>query len=300
MGHARLPVRELPFAERIAARSERVRSRLVVGLDPVLERLPGGLGELEPEQGLERFSREVLEAVAEHVVAVKPQVAFFERHGWRGGRALQEVLMTAARLELPVILDAKRGDIGHTARAYAEALLGDDPASPGPYVDAVTLNPYLGADSVGPFLERARAGKRGVFILARTSNPSAGEFQDLGGEEPLYLEVARAAHRWGEGDVGASGYGPVGLVVGATCPEKLAGVRGAAPHALLLLPGVGAQGARIDALAPAFDARGGGALVPVSRSILYAHEETEGPWQEAVAAAADRARAAIEGALVSR
>ena len=127
-----IPNREQPFAERLAERIQRLETRLVVGLDPVFERIPAALRERGPEEGIREYCRGVLEAVAERVCAVKPQIAFFERHGWRGWRALQGTLEAAAALDVPVILDAKRGDIGSTARAYADALLGDDPETPGP------------------------------------------------------------------------------------------------------------------------------------------------------------------------
>ncbi len=295
-----LPRRELPFAERVHERMERLGTRLVVGLDPEVERLPEALARHSIEDRLVAFGDGVLDAIERAAAAVKPQAAFFERHGWRGLRALERVVQGAAARAIPVILDGKRGDIGSTARAYADAYLGDDPETLGPWVDALTVNPYLGRDSLEPFIERARAGRRGIFVLARTSNPGSAQFQELRTPEvPLYLQVARAAREWGAGLAGASGYGPIGLVAGATFPEEMRAVRGAAPEAILLLPGVGAQGGEIEALAGAFDVRRGGALISSSRAILYAFERGDGArgWQDAVARAAERMRDDIERAL---
>ncbi|MEM7261504.1 MAG: orotidine-5'-phosphate decarboxylase, partial [Planctomycetota bacterium] len=187
---ARPPVREEPFSVRLGQRVQSIGSRLVVGIDPVIERFPAPLRDQDAESALVAFSDGILSAVRDTAAAVKPQIAFFERHGWPGWRALQAVVERAASYGVPVILDAKRGDIGSTAQAYADALLGDDPETPGPWVDALTVNPYLGGDSVAPFLERAVKGHRGLFVLSRTSNPGGGDFQSRETDgEPLYLGV---------------------------------------------------------------------------------------------------------------
>ncbi|MEM7164331.1 MAG: orotidine-5'-phosphate decarboxylase [Planctomycetota bacterium] len=284
-----------PFAERILARIRRLETSLIVGIDPVIQRFPAELQSLDAEEALLEFSRAVIDAVRNDVAAVKPQVAFFERFGWRGWRALQGCVEHAAKAGVPVILDAKRGDIGSTATAYADALLGDRPETPGPYVDALTVNPYLGEDSLEPFLERAVAGGRGLFILARTSNPGAGDFQDRrSADEPLYLGVARAVTRWSRPYVSASGYGPLGLVSGATYPEELAQIRAAAPHSFLLVPGLGAQGGKAEDLKAAFDQDGVGALPSSSRGVIYAYSQRpEVPWQEAIAEAARATRLSL-------
>ena len=194
------------FAERLFREVRERQSALVVGLDPVLDRLPeelrreavaGARGEsAAPAEraaaAICRFLEGVLAAVSESAVAVKPNLAFFERYGAAGYSCLEEVCSLARGLGLLVIADAKRGDIGSTAEAYADALLGDLPGTLGPLVDAVTVNPYLGSDSLEPFLRRAKEGGRGVFVLVRTSNASAAEIQDLDcGGEALYLKVAR-------------------------------------------------------------------------------------------------------------
>ncbi|MEE8142342.1 MAG: orotidine-5'-phosphate decarboxylase [Planctomycetota bacterium] len=288
----------IPFADRVCARILERRTALVVGLDPVLELFPEELQAMEVEQALVRFGQGVLSAIEPEVAAVKPQIAFFERHGWRGLRAFQRLVEEASRLGIPVIVDCKRGDVGSTAEAYAEAFLGEDPETPGPYVDAVTLNPYLGEDSMEPFRARAIQNHRGLFLLSRTSNPGGAQFQERKSDgEPLYLAVARAVHGWGEGVTGAHGYGPFGLVAGATYPEALREIRAAAPDALLLVPGLGFQGGDPHDLAVAFDARGLGALVSASRSVIYAYKNSGGTdWEAGVREAAQRTRKALERA----
>ncbi len=290
------------------------RSCLVVGLDPMLERLPGEvrarMGGWEPKSGgraaintakaslgLALFSNEVIKAVAPFAVAVKPNSAFFERFGAAGWDALQQVCRQAKKEGLLVILDAKRGDLESTAAAYAEALLGDLEDTPGPAVDALTINPYFGIDGVRPFLETARPRGKGLFVLVRTSNPSAADFQDLdAGGEPFYLRVARAVARWAQESREASGWSPVGVVVGGTAPEPARRIRELLPSSFFLVPGYGAQGAPAAALRPFFLPGGRGAVVNASRSVIYAHEKSPGlPWTEAVAQAARAARDELNG-----
>lgn len=291
--------REVPFADALAARVQKLGTRLVVGLDPVLDRFPQPLRGLPIEDALAQFCDGVLQAVASHAAAVKPQIAFFEQFGWRGFRAFQGCVERASALGIPVIADCKRGDIGSTATAYAEAFLGDNPDTPGPFVDALTVNPYLGGDSLQPFLQRAVAGHRGLFVLARTSNPGARDLQDrVTDGDPLYLGVARAVAELGKEHVSESGYGPLGLVSGATYPEELEQIRAAAPQSWLLIPGLGAQGGQPEDLRAGFDSAGMGALPSSSRAILYAYQgETNRDWAECVNAAARETQAAIEAAL---
>jgi orotidine-5'-phosphate decarboxylase len=253
------------FSDRMTARIQSIESRLVVGIDPRLDCLPDGIEADDPEQALTHLGVGVIEAVAGLAAAVKPQVAFFERWGWRGWKALETVCRSASEHGIPVILDAKRGDIGSTAEAYAEALLGDEPGTLGPYVDALTVNPYLGSDSLEPFFCRVRDGGRGVFVLARTSNPGGGEFQKRPGDE---------------------------------IPEEIIQVREAAPGSFLLIPGIGAQGGSIGDIAGAFDGQGLGALVNSSRGIVQAFEkQPDRPWQEVVQEAAKESRDALEGVI---
>ena len=258
------------FADRLAAAVERKGAPLCVGLDPDPALMPAGLGVVE-------FCRGIVDAVAGAVVAVKPQSAFFEAQGTTGWEALAEICEYARAAGLLVIADAKRGDVPSTARAYAAAFA--------PLADAVTVNPYLGHDSLEPFFERDGLG---VFVLVKTSNPSSADIQDLplADGRPLWQHVAGLVDRWGADLVGARGLSSVGAVVGATYPDVLETIRGLLPRAVLLLPGVGAQGGRPEDLAAAFAAGPASALVSASRSVLYADR---GPsWQEAAAAEAAR------------
>jgi orotidine-5'-phosphate decarboxylase len=218
-----------------------------------------------------------VDAVADVAVAVKPQAAFFEAQGADGWAALAEVCGYVRAAGLLVIVDAKRGDVPSTARAYAAALA--------PLADAVTVNPYLGSDSLEPFFARDGLG---VFVLVKTSNPGSVDLQDLplADGRPLWQHVAGLVDRWGADLVGASGLSTVGAVLGATFPQEVAEARRLLPRSVLLLPGVGAQGARAEDLAEAFSVGPAGALVSASRSVLYA--DRGAGWQEAAAAEAER------------
>jgi orotidine-5'-phosphate decarboxylase len=298
------------FADRLDEAIERKKSCLVVGLDPVPERLPPAVvGETRDVSRSSRgwtahastavslFLEGVIDAVAPHAVAVKPNAGFFERFGAVGWESLRRVCELAKKRDLLVILDAKRGDIGSTAQAYAEALLGDTPDTVGPLNDALTVNPYLGRDSVEPFIDRVRDGGKGLFVLVRTSNPGGKDFQELEVDgEPLYVHVARQVASWGEGLDGECGLNPVGAVVGATTPEQAARVRREMPRTIFLVPGYGAQGGGADALRPYFIDGGRGVVVNSSRGILYAFEKdpTGGDWRDAVGEAARLAREDLE------
>lgn len=244
---------ELLFSHKIRIRANRVRSWLCIGLDPEPDRLPVRFA--RDATGVEEFCREIVAATCEYAAAYKPNVAFFEAFGSDGWAALVRLLASIPR-DVPVIADAKRGDIGNTARAYARAFFEVL------NVDALTVNPYLGPDSLEPFM--AYPG-RCVFVLCKTSNPGSTRVQDrpVNGE-PLYLDVASWA-------LAMAGPAEVGLVVGATQEEATRAVRSRHPDAVLLLPGVGAQGAR---MAPTMKMAAGSesaiALPSVSREILYA------------------------------
>ena len=244
------------FAERLRRAIDVSDSLLCVGLDPQPERTPAA--------ELLSFNRTVIEATAEFACAFKPQSAFYEAAGPRGWEALARTIELIRELapHALVILDAKRGDIAHTARAYATAAFEQFGA------DAITASPYLGGDSIAPFLEHP---EHGAFVLCRTSNPGGGDFQSLrvqGGDtdEPLYERVARRAVEWADAH-----HDNVGLVVGATWPAELARVRELCPELPILLPGIGAQGGDLEAaLAAGLDAEGRGLLVSASRSVIYA------------------------------
>ena len=253
-------------------------SMLCVGLDPDPALLPPGVG-------LDDFLRGVVEATADLVCCFKPQIAFYEALGLPGLVSLRTLFRVLSETGVPVLLDAKRGDVASTTVAYARAAFDDLGA------DAITVNPYLGGDSLKPFFDYP---DRGVFVLCKTSNPGAGEMQDLlvdGSSEPLFVRVARHATTWDQ-------HGTLGLVVGATYPGDVARVRAVAPSAPILLPGVGAQAGDLEAsVAAALDATGGGLLVTASRSILYASRGSD--WAAAARAEAVRLRDAINAARAS-
>jgi orotidine-5'-phosphate decarboxylase len=265
------------FLDRLRAAAERNKSWLCVGLDPDPELLPRGVS-------VDDFLRGIVEVTSDVVCCYKPNLAFFEALGIDGQIALRSVLR-AIPSDIPVLIDAKRGDTPQTMRAYAHAIFDELDA------DAVTVNPYLGSDSLAPFFAYP---DRGVFVLCKTSNPGATEIQDLviASSEPLYLHIARRALSWDQ-------HGTLGLVVGATYPADVAAVRKLVPHAPILLPGVGAQSGDLErSVQAALDDDGGGALVNVSRSLLYASNAAD--WQSAARAEGERTRAAINAARAAR
>ncbi|MCL4230235.1 MAG: orotidine-5'-phosphate decarboxylase [Dehalococcoidia bacterium] len=253
----------MSYLERLAARSRAAGSLLCVGLDPAFSR--------HRVEDVAAYNREIVQATAPYAACFKPNLAFYEQWGIPGLRALEETLASIPS-GIPVIGDAKRGDIGSTAEAYARSLFG--------YwgFDAVTLNGYPGRDSVEPFLEY---GDRGLYLLCRTSNPGAADLQYLALADGthLYEQVARTVTAWSPA---------IGLVVGATAPEELRRVREIAPMAPLLVPGVGAQGGRPADVVAAAGSEPGSIVVNASRSIYYA---AEGPgFAEAAAGAARQLR----------
>ena len=264
--------------QRLRARREALGAPLCLGIDPHPDHLPHELS--RDVAGVETFARGVIEAAAEHAVAVKINVAFFEALGAEGWAALERV-----RRDVPVdalcILDAKRGDIGSTAERYAAGLFGRLEA------DAVTLSPYLGEDAVTPFLDYP---DRLVYLLARTSNPSAARLQELPVDgEPLHLRVARwAAGTWDDGRVG--------LVVGATAPQELAQIRSSVPGPAFLVPGVGAQGGDLAASTRACDGAWAPGVVSVSRGIAGASRGDD--WRQAAAVAAGELRSRMREAVL--
>ena len=297
----------MAFPEQLAQAVQSKGNPVVVGLDPRADSLPPGFIDGESPaavaRGFAKFCREVLDVVAPLVPVVKPQAAFFEQSGPAGMAALHEVIEYAASRNLIVILDGKRNDIGSTAEAYAHAYLGRRPVSVWG-CDALTVNPYLGDDSLEPFVEAASSRGAGVFVLVKTSNPGSGRFQDLVADgRPLYRHVADLVESLAKRTMGSGQYGAVGAVVGATYPRELAELRQAMPHAWLLLPGYGAQGATAADCAQALDERGLGALVNSSRAILYAYQRPEyrerfgvARWQEATEAATQQMIAELRAA----
>ncbi len=274
------------FLEKLRRRWHDERTLLCIGLDPELDQLPTAHG-ADVETALVTFNMAIVDATADLVCAYKPNAAFYERHGAAGWNALARTIahIHSRHPGVPVLVDAKRGDMGNTARAYADAIFDTLIA------DAVTLHPYLGSDALQPFLKRA---DRGCFILSHTSNPGASEFQDLtlrsadGTEEPLYLAVARTvARRWNTN-------GNCGLVVGATYPEQLQAVRQAVGDLPLLIPGIGAQGGDLAAVVNmGLDSQGAGLLISASRSVIFASSGVD--FAEAARREAQRLRDEIEG-----
>jgi orotidine-5'-phosphate decarboxylase len=282
------------FADRLMTAVRSKGNALCVGLDPRWEALPREIRNRYGDENLEsmaaayeEFCLRVIDVVAPLVAVVKPQSAFFEACGPAGFVAQQRILRAARKHGLITILDAKRNDIASTAAAYADAAFAGVQIAgrlhPVWDVDALTVNPYLGRDSVEPFLQRARASGRGVFLLVRTSNPGAPQFQDLDcGGRPLFQHVAEAVRHWTCEHLGTSGFGDVGAVIGATFPAELRQLREGLPEAILLVPGFGAQGAAAADVAGAFRDDGSGALINSSRGITCSFDPDVPAWEQAV------------------
>jgi orotidine-5'-phosphate decarboxylase len=297
------------FADRLAALVEERRSQLVLGLDPDPARLwtdaddaRGGEQAREDDArsltgaAVARHCDRAIEAAGPACVAVKLQLACFERLGPPGWVALEHAVRAAREDGLLVIADGKRGDVPVTAGAYAQALVGETPGPYGPVeglgADAFTVSPLLGRDSLEPFLEAAASAGAGCFVLVRTSNPGAADLQDLPApSEPLHERLARLVDELGSGSLGESGLSSVGAVAGATRPELLTRLRELMPRAIFLLPGVGAQGGEVESLRPVFGPHPAAGLVSASRAIVDAHVETGDDPAAAARAAAERLRA---------
>ncbi len=281
------------FADRLLLEIKHKSNPTIMGLDPQLSHVPEFIRrqvEHEIEDPLEaaaesvfRFNCGLIDAVADIVPAVKPQMAFYEVYGAAGMRAFQRTCAYAKERDLMVVADGKRGDIGSTAAAYARAYLGRTELSDGMStklydIDALTVNAYLGFDGVEPFLNFSAGGEKGIFILVRTSNPSAGDLQDLALDDGrlVFEAMADKVKGWGELFVGELGYSAVGAVVGATWPKQAKTLRSRMPNTLILVPGYGAQGASGEDVAVNFDENGRGAIVNASRSLMCAYLNESG------------------------
>ena len=288
------------FSDRLALAIAEKKTPVLVGLDPRWAQLPcvftQGVSEptgFDVAEAYAQFCRAVIDVVAPLVPAVKPQAAFFEQFGPDAMRALHGVIRYAQNQGLLVILDGKRNDIGSTAAAYAAGLLGRG-TSPWS-ADALTVSPYLGDDSLEPFIETANKREAGVFILVKTSNPGGKLFQDLIADgKPVYQHVAEwveSAARASLSPRSANPYASLGAVVGATWPKQLAEMRQTLKSCWLLVPGYGSQGGAAKDVAGAFDQRGMGAVINNSRGILFAYKKPEyarfgeKDWEGAVEAA---------------
>ena len=287
------------FMDSLADAVREKRSPLMVGLDPRLASLPEPLKVSKdaplPDiaEAYRAFCCGVIDAVHEFTPIVKPQVAFFEQLGPAGMEALLRVIEHASANNLLICMDCKRGDIGSTAEAYADGWLGAESAWG---ADALTVNPYLGDDSLAPFLTMAKERDAGLFVLVKTSNPGGRKFQDLAcSGATIYQRVGSMVEEFATETAGDCGYGLAGAVVGATYPQQLSELRGAMPHTWFLVPGFGAQGGSAADVAGAFDASGLGAVVNSSRGVIFAFNQPQGgghspdDWQGAVRTAAEDA-----------
>jgi len=285
------------FADRLTSRIRETGNPTIMGLDPVLDYIPDSILSYFRSQcsdpamasglAIYEFNRRLIDGVADLIPAIKPQLAYYEQYGVHGLEALRQTIHYAQSKGMLVVADGKRNDIGSTAEAYARAWLGETQLIDGTLAaihgaDALTVNAYLGLDGIQPFIDLCRNSGKGIFILVRTSNASAGDLQDLilSDGRPVYEAMAAKVAEWGEGLAGECGYSPVGAVVGATWPLQAARLRKLMPKAFILVPGYGAQGATADDAANSFGPDGGGAIVNASRSLMtawkkhqLAHEE---------------------------
>ena len=289
------------FADRLTEKTRAVGTPLCAGIDPHLDLIPPLFrrADIKPTaaataEGVRDFCFELLERLKGRIGVIKPQSAFFEQLGPGGMGILSDLCREAGELGLLVVLDAKRGDIGSTSAAYARAMLGREAGFP---ADALTVNPYLGIETLDPFLEAADAAGSGLFVLVRTSNPGSADLQmlELGDGGKVYEKLAGDLSPLVESRVGSSGYSSLGIVAGATYPEEAASLRRLLPTALFLVPGFGAQGGgREEALAGLVDGPEGpeGGIVNSSRGIIFPPEAADaksgGAWRQAVDAAIER------------
>jgi len=278
------------FADNCIEKIRQKKSSVIVGLDPHLLLFPKQLTDRiksfeDIADAILIFNKEIIDAVYDIVPFIKPQIAFYEQFGLHGLKAYIETIKYGQKKGLLVIGDIKRGDIGSTAQAYSKGhigkveLLGKQHDVFG--VDAITINPYLGSDSIKPFINDAENFNRGLFILVKTSNPSSIELQDLivenktGERSKLFIEVAKYVQIWGQDFIGKNGYSSIGAVIGATYPEELAEIREIIPNSFLLIPGYGAQGGSAEDIKYGFNKDGFGALINASRSILFAYRKSD-------------------------
>jgi orotidine-5'-phosphate decarboxylase len=302
------------FADKLMARIKETGSRVVIGVDPDPRRLLGSDSEFraafpgKPDGYLlDAFCSTVIQVAKTYACAIKPQAAFFENMGMLGWKSLSLCIQNARKHGIPVILDAKRGDIGHTASAYAKAYLNPESEL---FADALTVNPYLGPDTLEPFMNMAKQNGCGLFVLVKTSNPGSHALQDLKvldehGRPSITVaeKVAQWVSKLGKSHIGKSGFSNIGAVVGATYPEHLEKMRQLMPQSIFLVPGYGAQGGRPDDVKAAFHPDGTGAVVSSSRGIIFAYENQPGLSQdgifEAMARAAGKARDDINAVALS-
>jgi len=256
-------MKTLNFSDKLEEVVRQKKSCLILGLDPEVSKFPAQFS--HDAKGSFEFCKAILEATEDLICGVKIQMAYFEVFGAKGVEAVEKLLEISRKKNLITIVDGKRNDIGSTAEAYAKAYLEDGPLA----CDAITVNPLLGTDGIMPFVKNCEKNGRGIFVLVRTSNPSALEFQ--GGEAEISLRIAEKIEEWNlTTQSEKNNFSAIGAVIGATVPEKMLGFfREEMPHAWFLCPGVGAQGGSMDEVLGA-RRNGLGVLIPVSRSVLYA------------------------------
>lgn len=295
------------FIDNLQQKIEEKNSRICIGLDPHLELMPEKildkslLADIEKNEkeiaiSVLEFNKNIIDAVADFTAVVKPQMAFYEKLGVPGIEALWQTIAYARKQKLIILLDGKRNDIGSTAKAYAESYLEKTNI----FADSITINPYLGQDGILPFLENK---ERGAFALLRTSNPSAGDLQDLKLEngKMLYQAVGGYLQNLGQEYIGDSGYSNLAAVVGATYPKELKEIRAQLKSVFFLIPGFGAQGGGAEDIKAGFDSQGRGAVVNSSRGINFAYQKEEYAhfgaenYAEAARAAAEKMKNEING-----
>ena len=264
----------------------------VMGLDPRYEMIPEVVRNKYADDNLDgvagailEYNKELIDNTYDIIPAIKPQLAFYEMYGVQGMIAFKETCKYAKEKGMMVIADAKRGDIGSTAKGYSNAYLGqitfgEESINVFDNIDFLTVNPYLGVDSIKPFVEDCIKYNKGIFVLVKTSNPSSGELQDLKLEngQTVYEHVANLVEEWGKDLRGEYGYSSVAAVVGATYPEQLKEIRKKAPHTYFLIPGYGAQGGKAEDIALGFDKNGLGGIVNASRSLMCAYKSDK--WKD--------------------
>ena len=303
----------MSLANRLKNRIVELKSPIVVGLDPNLEKFPkaflenflkdGLLTEIAVGDCILSYNKHIIDAIKDLVPAVKPQIAFYEQYGIEGLKAYKATCDYARENGLIVIGDVKRGDIGSTSRAYSNAYLGqtkycEDP-KPAFYSDYVTVNPYLGEDCLNEFISDIKTFDKGMFVLVKTSNPSSAQLQDLicTDGKTIYEKTAELVNEISAKVVDASTYSPIGAVVGATYPSEMKMLREKMPNIYFLVPGYGAQGGGAKDVVDAFNKDGLGAIVNSSRGILYAYEKSTLSFEQAAREATIEMRDAINSAL---
>jgi orotidine-5'-phosphate decarboxylase len=289
------------FADRLIEAILLKKSSVCVGLDPVLDKIPGQLTAkaegahgptlIAAAEAILNFNKGIIDAVYDLVPAVKPQIAFYELFGSHGMWAFEETCAYAKTKGLIVIADAKVNDIGNTAEAYSDAFLGEPKVFGKPTsmmdVDAVTVNAYLGFDGIKPFIQKCNKFGKGIFVLVKTSNVSSGDLQDRVVDKSglrIFELLSQLVESWGSDEIGKSGFSSIGAVVGATYPKELEIARKLMPNSFFLVPGYGAQGATAKDIKGAFNEKGLGAIINSSRGVIYAYEESDMPQDYAILA----------------